>query len=175
MSREKSAFIFTQLQSEEICRCGYERPYMAGSGYWIMVEPVWTTINVYEGPEIFRTTFDSAPHRAALLFAAHFAQSEICNGGFHQFFWNSTGVLAPEAIDGMKAIGCCSLASVIETAMNQLVVPYIRERPRRQALLEALPKRYFDPLDEHFFKLIVADNGGFEAAADRFALETECP
>ncbi|WP_369973953.1 DUF4375 domain-containing protein [Polaromonas sp. SP1] len=30
------------------------------------------------------------------LFAVHWCQSEICNGGFMQFFANSTGVLAPE-------------------------------------------------------------------------------
>jgi hypothetical protein len=64
-------------------------------GYWDVVEPYWNQIDIQD-PDIFQHTFQSAPKISGLMFAAHFCQSEVCNGGFHQFFWNSTGVLAPE-------------------------------------------------------------------------------
>jgi hypothetical protein len=139
--------------------------------HWKLIEPIWETIEIYDGPEVFRRTYDSVPRKAGLLFAAHSCQSEVCNGWFRQFFWNSTGVLAPEAVEGMKAIGCPEMASVIQTAIDRLVVSFVRERPARQALIDALPHDYFDEQDEHFFRLIHAENGGFEKAADRFAAQ----
>lgn len=140
--------------------------------YWELVGTVWTTINIYEGPEVFRETFENAPRSAALLFAAHFCQSEVCSGGFEQFFWNSTGVLAPEAVEGMKMIACPELGSVIQSAMDRLVIPFVRDRACRQRLVHALPKSYFDADDEQFYKLISNENGGFEAAANRFVSES---
>ena len=67
--------------------------------------PIWDAINIYDGPEVFLTTLNHVSREAGLLFAAYFCQTEVCNGGFHQFFFNSTGVLAPEAVDGFTAIG----------------------------------------------------------------------
>lgn len=50
---------------------------------WSIVGPVWDAIDMYSDPEAFRQTFVSALG-SALLFAAHFCQSEICTGGFHR-------------------------------------------------------------------------------------------
>src|SRR5687767_13179443 len=64
-----------------------------GQHYWSLVEPVWETISIYHTPDIFLTQFNSASLASRTLFAAHWCQSEVRNGGFHQFFGNSTGVL----------------------------------------------------------------------------------
>ena len=106
--------------------------------------------------------------RAGLLFAAHFAQSEICNGGFNQLFWNSTGVLAPEAVEGFQVIGMPETAEILSRAMRLLGENYPRERGERQNILAVLHKEKFNELDEKFFVLIEAENGGFTLAADRF-------
>jgi hypothetical protein len=90
------------------------------SGYWKVVEPFWYLINIYYGPEVFRSKYDSAPKISGLIFAAHFCQSEVCNGGFGQFFSNSTGVLAPEAVEGFRQIGQPQVAAVVESAMELL-------------------------------------------------------
>jgi len=95
--------------------------------YWSTVEPVWDAIDI-GSPEVFRETFDSAPRVSGLMFAAHFCQSELCNEGFHQFFWNSTGVLAPEAVEGFREIGQSQIAALIESAMNLVGSPYPRDR-----------------------------------------------
>jgi hypothetical protein len=73
--------------------------------YWAIIEPIWQTIDISDGADVFLDTFFKAPQDAALLYAAHFCQSEVCNGGFFQFFFNSTGILAPEAVNGFRAIG----------------------------------------------------------------------
>lgn len=114
-------------------------------------------------------SYSKAPPPAGLLYASHFCQSEVCNGGFSQFFSNSTGVLAPEAVQGFRAIGQESVAKVVESAMLPLGSPYIRDREERQAVLETLPPKAFDDLDERFFALIETEAGGFQSAADRYA------
>jgi hypothetical protein len=145
------------------------------SGYWKVVEPFWDLINIYDGPEEFRSTYDSAPKISGLMFAAHFCQSEVCNGGFGQFFSNSTGVLAPEAVEGFRRIGQPQVAAVVESAMELLGAAYPRDRDAREERLPRLPKGALDVLDEKFFSLIESEAGGFEKAANLFVerLETE--
>ena len=69
--------------------------------YWRLLEPIWDSVSIYDGPKTFLRQYRRLPRAVGHLFAAHWCQSEICNGGFHQFFGNSTGVLAPEAMEAM--------------------------------------------------------------------------
>lgn len=140
-----------------------------GQAYQSILGTVCDVINIYEGPEIFVTTFNQVRREAGLLYAATFCQSEVCNGGFRQFFFNSTGVLAPEAVAGFKAIGQVEVANVVAQAMALLNSPSIRERKARQAALDLLPSRSFASLEEQFYALIGAENGGFDIAADNYA------
>jgi len=39
------------------------------------------------------------------LYCGHRCQSEVTNGGLYQFFSNTTGLLAPEALFGFREIG----------------------------------------------------------------------
>jgi Domain of unknown function (DUF4375) len=88
------------------------------------LDSIWDVINIYDGPEAFLATFNQVSREAGLLFAANFCQSEVCNGGFRQFFFNSTGVLAPEAVDGFAAIGQVQVGNLLEQAMALLGAPY---------------------------------------------------
>jgi hypothetical protein len=63
--------------------------------YWDLVEPIWDEISIYDGAEQFLQDFEKTDERPGILFAAHWTQSEVMNGGLGQFFNNSTGVLAP--------------------------------------------------------------------------------
>src|SRR5215831_19039476 len=121
-------------------------------GYWSIVEPVWDAISI-DGPEVFAQTFGSVPRASGLMFGAHFCKSEICNGGFRQFFWNSTGVLAPEAVEGFRDIGQTQVAALIEKGMSLFGSVYPRDRAERQARLAEMSKSSFDTLDETFYAL----------------------
>jgi Domain of unknown function (DUF4375) len=138
-------------------------------GYWGIVGPVWDAINIYDGPEVFAQTFASAPKASGFLFAAHFCQYEICNGGFKQFFGNSTGVLAPEAVEGFREIGQAQVAALIEKAMSLFGRAYPRDRKERQVRLAELSRSSLDAPDEIFYSLIDSEGGGFTTAADRYA------
>ena len=66
------------------------------------------------------------------------AHCQVHNGGFLQFFWNSPGLIAPEAADGFKAIGMPMLASLLLTTAALLGSPYPSGRDARwDALLMA--------------------------------------
>jgi hypothetical protein len=136
-------------------------------GYWSIVGPVWDAIDIYSGPDVFKQTFGSVPRASGLLFAAHFCQSEICNGGFHQFLGNSTGVLAAEAVEGFHEIGQHQVAALIEKAMSFFGSAYPRDRKERQTRLEQVSRSSLDALDDLFYSLIDSEAGGFTAAADR--------
>jgi hypothetical protein len=68
----------------------------AGDLYWTMIEPHWKRVTIYEGGDPFLREYARTPETARNLLSAHWCQSEVCNGGLHQFFFNPTGVLAPE-------------------------------------------------------------------------------
>jgi hypothetical protein len=137
-------------------------------GYWDTVDPVWDKIDI-DGVEEFLETYAQAPLHAALLYAAHFCQSEVCNGGFHQLFYNSTGVLAPEAVQGFRAIGQHKVADTVQAAMDMVGSPYPRDRELRGAILSQFSPRSFDALNEQFYAALDSEAGGFEVAADDYA------
>ena len=102
--------------------------------YWGLIESVCEEINIYDGPDVFLETFNKVPLKAGLLYAAYFCQFEVCNGGFNQFFSNNTGVLAPEAVRGLRAIEQNQIADLVEKAMNSFGNEYPRDRELRAAL-----------------------------------------
>jgi hypothetical protein len=144
--------------------------------YWDLVDPIWETVSIYDGPDVFLQQYAASPEPSRVLFAAHWCQSEICNGGFDQFFSNSTGVLAPEGAQAFRKIGMPHIASLIEQAMAILGPIYPRDREEREDAIEAAwdacaesENGPFGELDELFFKFIETENGGFGEAADAFA------
>ncbi|MGH8465475.1 MAG: DMP19 family protein [Pseudomonas sp.] len=144
-------------------------------GYWTLVEPIWDTVSIYDGADVFLQQYTASPEASRVLFAAHWCQSEINNGGFEQFFSNSTGVLAPEGVQAFRALGLPRTAELIDKAMAVFGPKYPRERTERE---DALDKVWddvdedtdpFGNLDDSFFELVETENGGFESAADRYA------
>jgi hypothetical protein len=143
--------------------------------YWTLVKPVWDSISIYDGADRFVADYEAAPEVSRVLFAAHWCQSEICNGGFHQFYSNSTGVLAPEALDAFKKLGMPKVAELIGQSMSWFDSPFPRDRGSREDLLDAHAEANpespdpFDALDDPFFNALASEAGGSEAAAKAFA------
>ncbi len=81
---------------------------------------------------------------------------------------NSTGVLAPEAVEGFREIGQLQIATLVESAMDLVGSPYPGDREERQGRLSQVPEGALDALDQKFFALIESEAGGFQGAADRY-------
>ncbi|MGE0455343.1 MAG: DUF4375 domain-containing protein [Vicinamibacteria bacterium] len=132
-------------------------------------------MTIYDGPEEFLRQYERTPEAARTLLAAHWCQSEVCNGGFHQLFSNPTGVLAPEAAAGFQAIGLVNLAEVVRHAMDFFESGYPRDQEVRGAVLDEYAERNgeawdpFEALNDRFFGLVAKEQGGWEVAADAYA------
>src|SRR6185436_580594 len=47
----------------------------------------------------------------------HKLEAEVNNGGFHQFFFNSSGELVPQTLDALKTIGAPKTRQLLERAV----------------------------------------------------------
>ena len=148
----------------------------AGEIYWATVEPLWDAVSIYDGEKVFLRDFEAAEPIGRTLFVAHWCQTAVRNGGFHQFFSNSTGVLATEAVDSFREIGMPKVSALVNAAVGWFSKPCARARTTRQRALANHRKEHptdlspFERLDEEFFRLIDSENGGFVHAADLYAL-----
>jgi len=131
--------------------------------YWRLVEPYWDMVSIYGSADEFTRQFAGLPIVSQHLYATHWTQSEVQNGGLGQFFDNSTGILAPEAVAGFRALGMPQAAAALVEAMNQFGDPYPREREGREAVTPSAP------IENQFAELLETEAGGFWDAADRFA------
>ena len=144
-----------------------------GQLYWSFVDPIWDRVSIYDGPELFLDQFSKITEVQKHLFASHWCQSEVRNGGLHQFFSNDTGVLAPEAVAGFRVIGMNTCADALERAMKFFGSEYPRERSVRADALDALELAHpddWDPFTEMDDVMFSAFEGqGFDRAADAYA------
>jgi hypothetical protein len=148
-----------------------------GQRYWSLIEPIWLPLNKSwdADPGEFESAFANASPIAADLYAAHWCQSEVCNGGFHQFFYNTTGILAPEAWRAFQRMGADQWAGLLEKAIVFFGEPYPRDRSERLNLLpksEGRKRVEWDPfhaLDKQFYEWLHAEKDRWNRIADAYA------
>ena len=141
------------------------------STLWPVSDVASKLISIYEGPEVFLRDYSAATEVHQHIFAAYWFQAEFLNGGLTQFFGNSTGVLAPEAVEAYKAMNLPLLAAKLQESIDLFGYPYPRERELREAKLEAFAENNdpeiepFDTLDKEITQLIHEEAGGLESSA----------
>ena len=83
-------------------------------------------------------------------------EREVNNGGFNQYFINSSGNYAHETILSLKAIGADKTASILQQAIDQFpnkTVPKDRdERTEIVEQIEEVADEVWDELDQKFYK-----------------------
>jgi Domain of unknown function (DUF4375) len=80
-------------------------------------------------------------------------RTEVNNGGFHQYLFNSAGDSAPDAADAAQMAGAHDLAALVRQAVGRLDVAEPRDRRARQNALDDLEPDSFEDLDEAFYAL----------------------
>jgi hypothetical protein len=146
----------------------------AGRPYRLALAPIWKSVSIYDGADVFLEQFDGVTRAQGALLAASWCQSEVCNGGFHQFFQNPTGILAPEAADGFDFLELSPVAHIVRRAIRMFGDPYPREQHERDRILRGLElpgdsrKDWdpFTPLDHEFYS--IAGTKAFGVSADMF-------
>ena len=135
-------------------------------------QPYQETFNFYEGRDKWIESTADAPTEAVLLFSIHWLHLELYNGGFWQYFFNSTGTSCPEAIEGFKAIGMPEVASVIEEAVAKLGETFPMDPENRRTVVGDPQNRMdFDELETQFYEL--ADTKQFFRKLPKFVPNAE--
>lgn len=125
---------------------------------WLVIERVWDAADIYRTRKVLRSILDLATPGQCALYAIWWTQSEVNNGGFHQYFWNATGILADEALEGFRRIGAEKFADVLEAAMSiieQEAKPADKRQLRR--IVDRIDPKKFRKLDDRFFALEKGD------------------
>jgi len=150
--------------------------------YWDAVRLVMDKISIDSADE-FSASFAKVPRQVGIVYAAYFCLEEVRNGGFFQFFYNSTGVLGPEALEGFQAIGMAGVASAASSALDVFGSQYPRDREARYgAILSVLSlstgsnfhvalskgNELFRVQQEEIYRLSRTENGGFDDAATKY-------
>nr|WP_315481876.1 DUF4375 domain-containing protein [uncultured Undibacterium sp.] len=149
--------------------------------YWDLLEPIWGKADIHKTPDIFLTQFKLLPQAVGDLYAAHWLVSEVVNGAFPQFFSNSTGVLAPEALIALKRIGLDDAAEITEACMTFFGEEYPRDRDTRANMIDWVWSENLSEDDEYnldilldlsgqFLDALGKDLQAFNLAADAYAL-----
>jgi hypothetical protein len=162
--------------------------------YWTRIEPILQRISIYDGEEEFQRSCEDIPRPLLLVAAAHVALAEVQDGGFLQFFMNSTGIFTAEAIEGFHELEMPRLAAVFSRAAGLFGKPCPRKRKDRwdamliasghsreeletiftteednlAAFAKATQPLDFESMNQEAWDLAANDHGDFEGAATRY-------
>ena len=101
----------------------------------LIVEPIWDLIGIPDGHD--RRLDDLTPGQRG-VYGLQVMLAEVDNGGFDQYFWNSTGSLHSEATEGARLIGAPPWIDLLEEASTLVGDPYPRHRAERLGRLDVL-------------------------------------
>ena len=65
-----------------------------------------------------RAEFEALSEEVKVAWLVHRLEAEVNNGGFHQFFLNSSGAYVPETIDALSAIGADRTKVLLQRAVQ---------------------------------------------------------
>ena len=104
-----------------------------------------------------------------MYFAACLLEGEIYNGGFDQYFCNSSADFYLDAVRGLEEIGATECRRILLAAKQLVFGP--REVPERAARLERLGKMTAAQADEleEFDRLFTNEAAGFRDRVAQFA------
>ncbi|MGD0401109.1 MAG: DMP19 family protein [Syntrophobacteraceae bacterium] len=108
-------------------------------------------IRLAEGSEVrfWRVNYDALSVPERFFRAIWELEAEVNNGGFHQYFSNSSGRLVPDVIDALHAIGAIQMANIVGRAI-EAVGPDVSwsDDTARQARMDDLSPEIVEALND---------------------------
>jgi len=122
----------------------------------VIIDYVGTKIdgNYEEEPKIVR----SLPESIRAIYVTWWVESEVRNGGFNQFFWNSHGVFAEDAVKGYEFLGAPEHAALLREAIavslaEEAIVKKFKNKNSRESFSESYQHTKLTDIDKKFHKL----------------------
>jgi len=117
-----------------------------------VLHPVWWRANIYDGPGMYDYSLREFSRSQRLVFAILWYIAEVNNGGHHQFYSNSTGIVWRDAMDGFEAIGVPRAARIVAVSADRLGGSPSQDREERYDQMEEFAPD-FDDLNDAFYQL----------------------
>ena len=105
------------------------------------------------------------PKAIQAVYATALLDNDVNNGGFNQFFWNSSGEFALLALEGLELFGATDHAAVVRKAIatyeaERVVLERYREDGSSEAFSESYKHTTLGQCDEAYYDL------GFDSLRD---------
>lgn len=121
--------------------------------FWKIVEPIFWTGNIYGTYAEYEKSLENFSTEQRYLFAMNWLDSEVNNGGFPQFFENSTGIVWEDAYKGYQAAGATEMVNL----MDRLLAVYGKNPSfDREERWNEIDEETMDKIDEfssEYYKL----------------------
>ena len=116
---------------------------------WELIQPLWYSVSIYDGLDVYNQNLKPFSDAQRKLLALFWYDSEVCNGGHDQFFFNSTGIVWKDAIEGMRMIGADQYADNFQKAVDMFGGSIPFDRGERIAAMDKLSENEeFDDFEE---------------------------
>ncbi|QKS44948.1 DMP19 family protein [Paenibacillus cellulosilyticus] len=117
-----------------------------------IIEPLWWSVNIYDGDDQYYSNLSRFSKRQQQVFAIEWYLAEVNNGGHDQFYYNSTGIVWEEALNGFKEMELIEFFELIKESTIRLGGTPSKDRELRQEQLDKY-KPYFGDLDEKLYEI----------------------
>lgn len=118
-----------------------------------IIDPVWWTGNIYDSYADYENSLKAFSREQRQIFAIIWYISEVNNGGHDQFFFNSTGIVWRDALEGLNMIGAVENATILQEAANVLGGRPSLDREKRWEQMGDDTDDKFDALDNRFYNI----------------------
>jgi hypothetical protein len=103
---------------------------------WLVIDRLIRAVGLYGDDETQYEFVKRLSPGLQMMWGTFVVDGEVNNGGFNQFFWNSSGQFAMQAIAGFRLIGAEEHAALVEEAVK------LSSRKRRNCGLSASVERW---------------------------------
>lgn len=117
-----------------------------------IIEPLMWDVDIYSGETSYNQSLKNYSDEQKYVFAIWEYSLEVNNGGHTQFYYNSTGIVWEDAINGFQKIGLTEYYDIIKESISRFGKNPSKDRQKRQSQLDELTSPFND-LDDRFFQL----------------------
>lgn len=132
--------------------------FLAKAGPMQAIDPLWWRIEPPATAEGYDGLFAPYSHRQRLVWAMVQHGAEVGNGGHDQFFWNRTGIVWRDALEGYADAGIGDVHAILTEAVALTGGDPPLDKIARCELMQELKPDFFD-LDDRFFPILNGDLG----------------
>lgn len=120
-------------------------------------------------PDVELADLAALPPAYGRILVVYLFEAEMLNGSVEQFFFNSTGDLAPEVVAALNEIGLEKHARAVQRGIDLFPKPYPRANGQRRAFMLRQGHGFKQTMEE---LTGIVDDGAIDPALTRFARQS---